>query len=70
MDEKELNNNTKYLELTQKEITKMKFICNAIDDGWKVKKIENKYIFSKHNSNNIEINNDNYLEVFLKKHFN
>ena len=38
MDEKELNNNTKYLELTQKEITKMKFICNAIDDGWKVKK--------------------------------
>ena len=55
--------------LTQKEITKMKFICNAIDDGWKVKKKDSKYIFSKQNNKDIEIDNDNYLELFLKKHF-
>jgi hypothetical protein len=45
------------------EIQKMSFIHNAIDDGWAVKKRDDKYIFSKKHENKKEV----YLETYLQK---
>ncbi len=45
------------------EIQKMKFIYNAIDDGWSVKKRKEKYVFSKKHENKKEV----YLETYLQK---
>jgi hypothetical protein len=44
-------------------LEKMKFIYNAIDDGWSVKKEENKYIFTKKPEGKKEV----YLETYLRK---
>ena len=44
-------------------LQKMKFIYNAIDDGWSVKKEENKYIFTKKHEGKKEV----YLETYLRK---
>jgi hypothetical protein len=45
------------------EIQKMKFIYNAIDDGWSVKKRGEKFVFSKKHENKKEV----YLETYLQK---
>jgi hypothetical protein len=45
------------------EIQKMKFIYNAIDAGWSVKKRKEKYVFSKKHENKKEV----YLETYLQK---
>lgn len=37
-------------ELCQLEFQKMVFIHNALKDGWSVKKIKDKFIFSKNRS--------------------
>jgi len=45
---------------------KMKFVYNAINDGWSVKKRNEKYIFSKNHEGKKEIFSDNYLFDFVK----
>ena len=54
--------------------TKMKFIYNAINDGWSIKKIINnnqeQYIFKKNHEDKKEIFSNNYLEQFLKNNLN
>ena len=45
------------------KLQKMTFIYNAIDSGWNVKKIDNKYYFSKKHEGKKEI----YLECYLQK---
>ena len=45
------------------DLQKILFINNAIDDGWAVKKRNDKYIFSKKHENKKEV----YLETFLQK---
>lgn len=56
-------------QISSKEIQKMVFIYNAINDGWSVKKIEkSKYEFTKELNNfknKKEINFENYLKKFL-----
>ena len=45
---------------------KMKFVYNAINDGWSVKKRKEQYIFSKNHEGKKEIFSDNYLFDFVK----
>ena len=47
------------------ELQKMIFIYNALEEGWQIKKNQNKYIFSKRHENKKEIYLDSYLETFL-----
>ena len=67
-----------YLENTNKfdniTLSKMSFIYNAINDGWKVEKISNdvgeKYIFKKNHENKKEIFSNSFLEKFVNKNLN
>jgi hypothetical protein len=57
----ECNNNYQYIVMY---ILQIMTICNAIKEGWKVKKIDNKtYEFKKNNFNYDEFN----LEEFINK---
>ena len=66
-----LNSNVNVDNIT---LSKMSFIYNAINDGWKVEKINNdkgeKYIFKKNHENRKEIFSNNYLEKFINKNLN
>ena len=53
-----------------KEMSKMVFIFNAIEDGWNVKKNKNSYIFSKHKSKEKQIFTEDFLNKFITKYFN
>lgn len=44
---------------------KMFFIMNALNDGWSVKKSQDKYIFSKKHENKIEVFQEEYLANFI-----
>jgi hypothetical protein len=45
----------------------MVFIMNALDDGWCVKKSQDKYIFSKKHENKVEVFQEEYLATFILK---
>ena len=66
-----LKNTNKFDDIT---LSKMSFIYNAINDGWKVEKINNeegeKYIFKKNHENKKEIFSNNFLEKFVNKNLN
>ena len=66
-----LDNNNNFDNIT---LSKMSFIYNAINDGWKVEKINNekgeKYIFKKNHENKKEIFSNNFLEKFVNKNLN
>lgn len=47
---------------------KMKFIMNALEDGWSVKKNKESYIFKKKHERKREVFEEKYLEKFVKKH--
>ena len=51
------------------KIKKMTFIMNALDNGWTVKKKEDKYIFTKKHENRTEVLKDEYLCEFIKTNF-
>ena len=46
-------------------LQKMIFIMNALNDGWSVKKSQDKYIFSKKHENKIEVFQEEYLATFI-----
>ena len=46
-------------------VQKMIFINNALESGWSIKKVAEKYIFSKRHENKREVYLDSYLETFL-----
>ena len=54
------------MDTDAKTLHKMKFIYNAINNGWKVKKRKGKYIFTKAHRNKTEVYEDDYLEKFVK----
>jgi hypothetical protein len=56
-------NINKDIEIDYIKIHQMRFIYNAIESGWNVKKKDNKYIFSKKHEGKKEI----YLETYLQK---
>jgi hypothetical protein len=55
-----------------KEINEKKamFIMNALENGWTVKKIEDKYIFTKKHENRKEVFEENYLWEFVGTNLN
>ncbi len=53
------------MDIDSKTFHKMKFIYNAINNGWKVKKRKGKYIFTKAHRNKTEVFHDDYLEKFV-----
>ena len=61
----ELKIPNKIVEIDSKQFQKMVYLMNAIDDGWSVKKTENRYIFSKKHENKKEVYDKTYLEKFI-----
>ena len=47
---------------------KNKFILNAIDDGWSVRKSKNLYIFTKDRNNETNVLSEDYLKDFIVKY--
>ena len=66
MNEIDLNNHRR----DSKEMSKMMFIFNAIEDGWTVKKNKSSYIFSKHKSKEKQVFTEEFLCQFIAKYFN
>jgi len=48
---------------------KMLFLFNAINDGWRVKKDKDSYIFTKNHEDKKEIFTETYLYSFMEKNF-
>ena len=48
------------------KLQKMSFIYNAIQDGWNVKKLRGKYIFTKKHHSKKEYFYDSYLKEFIE----
>jgi len=48
-----------------KHLQKMKFITNALDKGWTIKKRDGSYIFTKKHEGKREIFNGDYLDTFI-----
>jgi hypothetical protein len=46
---------------------KMRFVMNALDNGWSVKKVEDQYIFTKKHEGRREVFMADYLEKFIEK---
>lgn len=65
----EIFNKNSVSNIDQQLLKKMIFIYNALEDGWKIKKKENMYIFSKNHENKKEIFLDSYLPTFIKENF-
>ena len=53
-------------DITPAKLQKMIFIYNAVQCGWEIKKINEKYIFTKKHEGKREIYLDNYLTEFVK----
>lgn len=51
----------------QIQFHKMKFIMNALEDGWSVKKCNETYIFVKKHEKKREVFEEKYLENFVKR---
>ena len=47
-------------------LQKMAFIYNALENGWDIKKSNEKYIFSKNHEQKKEVYLDSYLRKFLE----
>ena len=47
------------------QLQKMVFLCNAIEQGWTVRKQHDRYIFVKKHENKREVYLDSYLRTFL-----
>ena len=58
------------IKLDNFTIQKMIFINNALESGWSIKKVEEKYIFSKRHENKREVYLNSYLENFLNANMN
>jgi hypothetical protein len=66
MDNKQLSNNIDEKYIDHKDVQKMLFIYNALNDGWTVKKIENdKFELLKDNE---KLKKEIILEECIKKY--
>ena len=52
------------------KLHKMAFIYNALENGWKVKKNEDCYVFTKNHSGKKEVFLDSYLKKFISLNLN
>ena len=53
------------IQLSKKEFQKMIFIMNALNNGWKVQKDDESFIFTKKHEGKKEIFKSDYLEKFI-----
>jgi hypothetical protein len=51
----------------KKQLQKMIFINNALQNGWSVRKTNDEYIFTKKHENKKEIFQETYLETFISE---
>ena len=58
------------LDIDNHTLQKMFFIYNALEQGWDIKKNEDKYIFSKKHEQKKEIYLDCFLRRFLETNIN
>jgi hypothetical protein len=58
--------NKKDITLESEKFHKMVFLYNALNDGWKIKKKNDLYIFTKNHEGKKEILHDSYLLTFMK----
>ena len=58
------------LNISTREIQKMFFINNALEDGWNIEKSGESYIFKKKHEEKVEYFRDSYLKDFIKTHLN
>jgi hypothetical protein len=65
----EINGSQCKLNIDSIEIQKMLAIYNAIEDGWKVEKRENSYVFKKLHESKTEYFSKNYLKEFIQTYF-
>ena len=49
---------------------KMLLLFNAIEDGWKIKKRDESFVFTKNHEGKREIFHDSYLTQFMKTNLN
>lgn len=66
IDESINNNNLTIDKLT---FRKMNFIYNALENGWKVEKKNQLYIFKKNHEGKKEVYLDDYLTRFMQDNF-
>jgi N-acetyl-beta-hexosaminidase len=53
------------ISISQKQFQKMIFLTNAIENGWTIKKKDDKYIFKK-KDNVLECLKEDYLDKFIE----
>jgi hypothetical protein len=61
-------NKEKY-NISYEYLQKLLFLHNALEDGWKIKKKDDNYIFIKKHQDKKEIFTDDYLKTFLERNF-
>ena len=47
------------------ERKKMKFVWNALEDGWEIRKQDKSYIFSKKHEGKEEVFSEQFLRAFI-----
>ena len=60
---KAVNNN---LQIDAIKLHKMAFLYNALEEGWKINKKKDLYIFTKNHEGKKEVFLDNYLKKFIE----
>jgi hypothetical protein len=55
------------INIDSKNLQKMIFIYNSLQNGWTIKKKGDKYIFSKKHQGKKEIFDDSYLSTFIEQ---
>ncbi len=63
-DEKDIDSSNDAAKMNKRI---MMFVMNALDDGWSVKKEDDRYIFKKKHENKKEVFMESYLEKFILK---
>jgi hypothetical protein len=58
------------IQYNQKTLKQMIFIYNALENGWKISKKNDSYIFSKKHCNKREVFKNTYLAKFIEENSN
>ena len=54
------------VQMNRKQYQKMMFIMSALNNGWKINKHNDSYIFTKKHEGKKEVFSDDYLECFVE----
>ena len=57
-------------EIDAIQYQKMRFVYNALQDGWSIKKRNDSFIFTKNHEGKKEVLSDAYLVSFMKGNLN